>query len=335
LAGFLPNTNSYAGGSVREASSMNLSNSMFETTEKDWAASRETIEPKYRSESNTSWVFIIVLAVGLAALACVGYFAVKNKNVQIAQLFGDHAAVNTLSQRVDTAESALRDVTGKWEGVAQRVTALDGKVSRNLQQTRTYAETLTQQLHQQISAEIETRTSALDARLHQVESEQAAQRTQLTQVEGELRQEITSAQEETGRDLTGVHQQVESNARNLDSLSQRLDRQRVNFEVTKGQSTEIAPGISLQISGTNNRHQRFRGSLGLLQDRRTLLLRDESIDQPVRFYQKEGGEPYELVVTDVTKRSVSGYLLVPARQQAAVGASPDVDGTRASTSGNN
>ena len=275
------------------------------------------------------------MAVGLGALACVGYFAVKNKNLQIAQLFGDRAAVNTLGQRVDAAENTLRDVTGKWEGLAQHVTALDGKVSRNLQQTRKYAETLTAQLHQQISAEIEARTSALDARLRQVESEQTAQHTQLARVEGELRQEMTSAQDETGRDLSGVHQQVENNARNLDSLSQRLDRQRVNFEVTKGRTTEIAPGISLQISGTNNRHQRFHGSLGLLQDRRTLLLRDESVDQPVRFYQKEGGEPYELVVTDVTKHSVSGYLLVPARQQAAVGASPDIDGTRASTSGNN
>jgi len=311
---------------------MNLSNSMFESTEKTWPAQGQTAEPEYRTGSNASWVFILVLAVALGALACVGYFAVKNKNLQIAQLFGDRATLNTLGQRVDTAENALRDVTSKWDGLAQRVTTLDGKVSRNLQQTRKYAETLTAQLHQQISADIEARTSALDARLRQVESEQTAQRAQLARVEGELRQEMTSAREETGRDLSGVHQQVENNARNLDSLSQRLDRDRVNFEVAKGRTTELVPGISLQIKGTSNRYQRFHGSLTLLRDRQTLWLQDAGVDQPVRFYPKEGGEPDELVVTDVTKHSVIGYLLVPARQQPTVG---DTGGTRVNSSENN
>ena len=314
---------------------MTLSNSMFEATKNDWSAQQETIEPRSRGESHSSSVFILALAVALAVLAGVGYMAVKKKNIQIAQLFGDHAAVHTLTQRVDTAESTLRDVTGRWEGLSQHVTTLEGKVNHNLQQSRKYAESLSEQLHQQMSAELAARTSTLDARLTQVESEEAAQRLQLAEVEGELRQQIASAQEETGRDLLSVHQQLDNNARNLGSLSQRLDRQRVNFEVPKGRTVEPVPGISLRISGTNNRHQRFRGSLGLLQDGRTLALRDEGVDQPVRFYRKEGEEPYELVVTDVTKHSVSGYLLVPARQQAAAGSSADADGTPASTFGNN
>ena len=314
---------------------MNLSNSMFETTKNDWSAQQETIEARGRGESHASWVFILALAVALPVLACIGYLAVNKENIQIAKLFGDGAAVNTLSQRVDTAESTLRDATGRWEGLSQRVTTLEGKLNHNLQQSRKYAESLSEQLHEQMRAELAARTSTFDARLTQVESEEAAQRLQLAEVEGELRQQIASAQEETGRDLLSVHQQLDNNARNLGSLSQRLDRQRVNFEVPKGRTVEPVPGISLHISGTNNRHERFRGSLGLLQDGRTLALRDEGVDQPVRFYPKEGEEPYELVVTDVTKHSVSGYLLVPARQQAAAGSSADADGTRASTSGNN
>ncbi|MGA8869528.1 MAG: hypothetical protein WB460_00195, partial [Candidatus Acidiferrales bacterium] len=187
---------------------MTLSNSMFEATKNDWSAQQETIEPRSRGESHSSSVFILALAVALAVLAGVGYMAVKKKNIQIAQLFGDHAAVHTLTQRVDTAESTLRDVTGRWEGLSQHVTTLEGKVNHNLQQSRKYAESLSEQLHQQMSAELAARTSTLDARLTQVESEEAAQRLQLAEVEGELRQQIASAQEETGRDLLSVHQQL-------------------------------------------------------------------------------------------------------------------------------
>jgi hypothetical protein len=314
---------------------MNVANPMFEPTENKWAAHQwETTETEYRRTSNARLVIILVLAVALVGLACFGYFTLKRTNIQLTQLFGKQAALNTLGQRVDTAESKLLDATGRWEGLSQGVTMLESKVNRNVQQTRKYAEGLTEQLHQQVRAELGASTSVLDARLRQVESEQSGQRSQLARVEGELRQQITSAREETGRDLSGVHQQVDNNARNLDSLSQQLDRERVDFEVVRGRTTELAPGVSLQISGTNNQYQRFRGSLWLLQDRRTLWLRDESVHQPVRFYHKEGGEPYELVVTDVTKHSVIGYLLVPEGQQAAVTALPHNGETATSTSGN-
>ena len=310
---------------------MEVANAMFEPTENKWSVpQRETTNPEYQHASNSIWVLVLALAVALVGLACFGYFTLKNTNVRISQLFGNQAVLNTLGQRADTTEAQLRDLAGGWKGIAQRVTALEslqGKVSRDFQQTRKYAESLTERLQQQVSAELEARTSVLDTRLHQVESEQTAQRLQLAQVESELRQEIASAREETGRDLSGVNQQVENNARNLGSLSERLDRNRVDFEVAKGQTTELIPGVSLQISGTNTQYQRFRGSLFLLQDRRTLWLRGETVHQPVRFFHKEGGEPYELVVTEVTKHSVIGYLLAPKVKQAAVTALPDNEQT--------
>ena len=312
---------------------MSVSNTLFDPAENKWPSHQEITETGHWSESNRSWVPIFVLALALVALTCAGYFIVKKKNIQISQLFGDRAAVNTLSQRIDSAEGKLLDVSDKWEGLTQRMTTLEGTVSRNIQQDRKYAQGLTEQLHQQIRSELETRTSALNSRLGEVESEQSAQRTQLAQVEGELRHEITSGQEETARNLSGMHQEVETNSRNLNSLSQRLDRKRVDFEVTKGRTTELVPGVELKISGANNR--RFRGSLELVQDRRTLWLHDESVNQPVRFYYKEGGEPYELIVTEVTqKHSIVGYLLVPVQQQPTEGASSDTDnGTRPSASG--
>jgi hypothetical protein len=307
---------------------MSVTNSKFEPTENKWAGH------EYRRTSNATWVVTVVLAVALVGLTCFGYFTLKKTDMQLTQVLDNQTARNTLGQRVDTAESKLLDVRSRWEGLTQRVTLLESRVNRNVQQTRKYAEGLTEQLREQVGTELEARTSVLDGRLRQVESEQTAQRSQLARVEGELRQQFTSAREQTGRDLSGVHQQVDNNARNLGSLSQRLDRERVDFEVVRGRTTELVPGVSLQISSTNNQYQRFRGSLWLLQDRRTLWLRDESVDQPVRFYHRAGGEPYELVVTDVTKHSVIGYLLVPEGQQAAVTALPYNGETATSTSGN-
>jgi hypothetical protein len=312
---------------------MDVANPMLDPIENKfenkWPVYREgSTEPDYRRKSKAVWVVVVALAAVLGASAYYGYFALNKQNILVSQLFGSQTTLNALGQRVNIVEGKMQELTGGWEGLGQRVTKLESFQSRvrvNLAQTRKYAEALTQQLHQQLSAELEARNSALDARLRQVESEQTAQRSQLAQVEAELKQDITSVtsvQEETGSDLSGVRRQVETNARGLNLLSQRFDRERVDFELSEGKTKELVPGISLQISGTNPLYQSFRGSLWLLQDRRTLWLRNESVHQPVRFFHKEGGEPYELVVTDVTKKFVIGYLLVPVPQED-VGASAD------------
>ena len=300
---------------------MGVINPMLHHNESEWSADRPVaFESDHRGQSKTLWVLIVVFAAAFGALAYYGNRVVNNQNAHIMQLFGSQGTLTTLGQRADAAESKLHDLAGDWEGMGQRVTKLEGRVTADARQTRLYAEKLTQQLHQQITAEMDARTSPLDARLRQVESEQADQRAQMARVEANLKQDISAVREENGRDLSGVRQQEESNARDVSAVSQKLDRRRIDFEITKGQNRELAPGISLQIRGTNVAHQRYHGALTLAQAHRTMWLRDQSADEPVRFLHKDGEEPYELVVTDVTKKAVAGYLLTPVKPDAANGA---------------
>jgi hypothetical protein len=300
---------------------MGFTNPMLQHNESEWTTLRpELYEYHARHKTIALWVMVAILASVLGALVYYGYRTVNTQNIRITEMFGRQGTSGTLDQRAEATESKLHDLTGVWQGVGQRVTTLEGKVAADAKSTRRYAEMLTQQLHQQITAEMDSRTSALDARLRQVESEEAGQRTQLAQVEANLKQEITAAQEANGRDLSGVRQQEESNAREVGALSQRLERQRIDFELGKGQTKELVPGISLQIRGVNTAHERYHGALSLLKDHRTVWLRDQSAHQPVRFFPIAGGEPYDLVVTDVSKKAVSGYLLAPAKSDAAAAA---------------
>jgi hypothetical protein len=308
--------------SIKGGTSMGVINPMLHHNESEWVSDRPVaMESHHRGHSKTLWMLVAVLAAALGVLAYYGNGMVKNQDAQIAQLVGSQGTLSTLGQRADAAESKLRDLTGDWQGIGQRVTKLESRVSGEVKEARRYAETLTQQLHQQMTAEMDARTSTLDAQLRQVESEQAAQRAQMAQVEATLKQEISATREENSRDLSGLRQQEESNARDVSAISQKLERQRIDFELAKGQSKELAPGISLRIRGMNPAYQRYHGALWLLQDHRTVWLRDQSVHEPVRIFHKDGGEPYELVVTDVTKKAVVGYLLAPAKPDAATGPS--------------
>ena len=299
---------------------MGFINPMLHHNESEWSSERpEAYEYHAQGKSIALWISVVMLAAVLGALVYYAYRTVKTQDVRITQIFGNQGTLTTLGQRADAAESKLHDLTGGWQDLGQRMTKLEGRVAADVKTTRRYAETLTQQLHQQMTAEMAARTSTLDTRLQKVESEQTAQRAQVAQVEAGLKQDILAVREENGRDLAGVRQQEETNASGVSALSQKLDRERIDFELAKGQTKELVPGVSLRIRGMNPAYQRYHGALWLLQDHRTVWLRDQSVNEPVRFFHKNGGEPYELVVTDVTKKAVVGYLLAPAKPDAETG----------------
>lgn len=313
---------------------MGVINPMLQHDESGWSTDKSTpIYRERRGQSKMLWALVLILGAALGGLAYYGYRMAKAQDGQIAQLFGSQGTLTTLGQRADAVEGKLQGLAGDWQGMAQRVTKLEGRVASDAQQTRKYAETLTQQLHQQITAEIDARTSPLDARLRQMESEEANQRAQVAQLqanEANLKQEIAGVRDDNGRAISGMRAQEEDNARDVGALSQKLDRQRIDFEMAKGQSKELAPGIDLRIRGMNPAYQRYHGSIFLLQDHRTVWLKDQSVNEPVRIFHKDGGEPYELVVTDVTKKAVAGYLLAPVKPETAAASAALTSGQAAS-----
>src|SRR5258708_15932135 len=161
---------------------MGFINTMLHHNESEWSTDRpEVYEYHARGKSIALWVIVLILAAVLGALIYYGYRTVKTQDIRITQTFGGQGTLSTLSQRADAVESKIQDLTGDLQDLGQRMTKLEGRVAASVKATRKYAETLTQQLRQEMTAEMEARTSTLDARLQKVESEQAAERAQMEQ----------------------------------------------------------------------------------------------------------------------------------------------------------
>ena len=83
-----------------------------------------------------------------------------------------------------------------------------------------------------------------------------------------------------------------------------------SFDIRKGHSQEIAPGISLGVTDTDPRTDSVYGWMWLKGDRRTILVRDQPADEPVVFYTD--GQRRELRFTSVSGNWVAGRLSAPA-----------------------
>lgn len=147
---------------------------------------------------------------------------------------------------------------------------------------------------------------------------------ELVQTQGQVAQqadELTTLRElaaRTGADhenqLANLKQNEASDRRDVDSIEHRLAVRRVDFEVTKNHNSELAEGISLDVTRTDVANRAVSGWMWLTADRRAIWLKGQNAQTPVIFYGYRDGKKRELVITDVTPGSVVGYLLLPGDQ---------------------
>jgi hypothetical protein len=156
-----------------------------------------------------------------------------------------------------------------------------------------------------------------------MESNNRFQRAELERVRRDLadsQHEVADLRHDTSQDIHDVRAANDQTADRLDGRLGQLERdhrdQRIDFEISKDRSTHLLPGVTVSVESTDVEHQRYNGWVWLLQDRRTVWVRNQASQTPVLIFPKAGGPPLRLVVNQVNHRDVTGYLLVPESQMA-------------------
>lgn len=271
---------------------------------------------------------LVILGVALAALAWYDYSVFQKHKIQLAELPGVSSSLTGMGKRMDGVESRLRAWAIDQDALVERVGKLDSKFTANLRLARKQTQELIAQVQTNMQQELNKRTQIIEARLSRFESDQQAERARLAQLQNDVanvRQEVAAVRGDTGRQLASLGQQQTQSQGKLEAIATQLERQRVDFELAKNETRELVPGISLHISHADASYQRFEGWLWFLPDRRTLWIVNQGAQEPVVFRSKQGGEPYELIVTGVNKRGVAGYLLVPVAGSSGTKESASVD----------
>lgn len=125
--------------------------------------------------------------------------------------------------------------------------------------------------------------------------------------------ESPAVQPSESRHVAAIHDvetHSERRARHTGRASDDPDRNSlhtVRFEVQKSHSRQLAPGISMGLTGTDVAYRRADGWMWVMPDRRTIWLRGQHAQEPVVFYRD--GRMRKLVITKISANSVSGYVL--------------------------
>jgi chaperonin cofactor prefoldin len=235
-------------------------------------------------------------------------------------------------RRISAAEDAVRSWTSEREAWAKRLNKVEARVDGTLRAARKDAEEIAARTEQRVQAQLDERTTNLQAKVDRIQSAEQSVDARLSSMQGQLsqmqaaneqeverlREEVRQAREAGNATLAGLDRQIarvdqrsDESRSDLESLHRRVDRERIGFEVAVNRDRELAPGVNLDVSHTDISHQRFDGWVSLMPDRRTIWIHGRGLQQPLVFYNQGDDRPRELVVTRVTKYSVVGYVVEP------------------------
>jgi chromosome segregation ATPase len=267
--------------------------------------------------SRFSWL----LVAGVGALA-VGGLAVHQNN-QIEQLHSqlaasqqDTAALHKLlGQSNSDLQTSVAELREQLEQNQHETTAslanaqtlasrhadqVAGRITRNQEeQSRRLRDELSQ--IRDSATEASTKLDGVSTQVGSVKTDLDSTRTDLAQTKADLLR--------THGDLGEMSGLIATNAKQIQALRDLGDRNIYEFTIAKKEGAQKVADIQVTLEKTDPRRNRF--SLQLLADDKRVDKKDRTINEPMTFYTAKARQPYELVVNEVQKDKVIGYLAIP------------------------
>jgi hypothetical protein len=104
---------------------------------------------------------------------------------------------------------------------------------------------------------------------------------------------------------------IARNHDDVEELKRRGDRNYYEFTLQKSKTPEKVGPVQIALNKTDQKKSKY--TMTVLADDRSIEKKDKTAGEPVQFYVKGSthAAPYELVVFDVGKNQVTGYLSTP------------------------
>jgi chromosome segregation ATPase len=285
-------------------------------------------EPQPRS----SGLLTALVAGALIALIAANIYLY----VQIDHLRADVAKVR---ESLSTELSNLRDASSvttasqsrhletlKTDLEAARAQARDYSRTSSSQakaEAQAHADQLARQIQaeeakvqQQVSSEIsEVKSSAntANAKIADVATDVGGVKTQVSATQAELQKTIADLKSTRG-DLGVQSGLIATNATELMALKRLGERNYIEFKLGKTKAPQRVGDITLMLKKTDPKKNKY--TVEVMADDKLTEKKDKNVNEPVQFYTSKARQPYEMVVNQVQKDLIVGYLSTPKVEAA-------------------
>lgn len=214
--------------------------------------------------------------------------------------------IDTLKQELDTARSQARSLSSQARAEA---TARAEELAKELQAEQAKAAEEISGVKQASEAA----SANLTAKIGDVSSDVGTVKTQLGSTQVELQKTVAQLKSVQG-DLGVQSGLIATNGQELAALRRLGERNYFEFKLGRTKQRQRVGDISLLLKRADPKRNQF--TIEVMADDKLTEKRDKNVNEPVQFYTSKAKQPYELVVNQVQKDLIVGYLATPKEQTA-------------------
>ncbi len=251
----------------------------------------------------------LLIVIALTALLAIG---------ALVWCYGLSNHLSVAEKKLAAAEQKNEQLAAEQQGLASRLRATTETLGQSVGMTQKQIELKTQTLMaSQVAA-----VRAQNAQTAKLEQEQQAAVKQI----GDVATDVGGAKASivaTQTDLADTKAQLQRTigdagvmsgliARThdeLETLKHKGDRNYYEFTLQKGAQPTLLSTVKLQAKKVDDKHSKY--TLMVSADDRNIEKKDKSLDEPVQFYTGKDPVLYEIVVNNIAKNVISGYLSTP------------------------
>jgi hypothetical protein len=293
---------------------------------------QENDSPESHTGPSRTGVVIGSLALAVALAGNVFLFTRSNQlsdqiaevkdgtHTQISQL--SEATTSLLDQRLQELNQQLSSaMKGANDSTTTAIKRAQADAQRQREQLSGQIEEQQKQVASQIG-ELKDATTAADSKISEVSTDVSSVKTDVggvkTDVNG-VKADLASTQstlDKTGADLKramgdmGVMSGlIATNSKDLVALRELGERNYVEFTVSKKQPEKKMGDVT--VTWKNSDPKRNRYTVEVLANDQRVQKKDKTVNEPVQLYVSGNRQPYEIVINQIKKDEIVGYLSTP------------------------
>jgi hypothetical protein len=263
------------------------------------------------------WVGLAVAALGGISLLGlgVGWSALnQSRSVEQSVQASLKQQNDALSQRLAQSDDQNQQLQSDLKVVIGKLNVTQEELQKARQQTKASAAAYNKKLtglETNVNTQLATKASADD--VNKLGGDVSGVKNDLEETKGKL--------ERATGDMGVMSGLIARNHDDLEELKRKGDRNYYEFTIQKAKTPQRVGPVQISLNKTDQKKSKY--TMTVLADDKTVEKKDKTSGEPVQFYVKGTAHysPYEIVVFDVGKNEITGYLSTPKSAGAATAAS--------------
>src|SRR6201998_471063 len=252
------------------------------------------------------WVLFGLLIAGLAVLAYAGYSVETRMQQELSKAEEQN---KILSAQLEQANSRIADLKGQVDVTSQKV----GMTQAELADAKSRAESIRKQQaasDQRLSQEISAAQKESEAKIGAVATDVTGAKKDIEATRSDL-EATKSKLDRANGDMGVMSGLIAHNHDDLEELKRKGDRNYYEFTLQKSKTPQRVGPVQMALNKTDQKKSKY--TVTVLADDKSIEKQDKTAGEPVQFYVKGAARqfPYEIVVFDVGKNQINGYLATP------------------------